>query len=65
MNGLPKQLFYVKVRQTESARLRMYEKGGGKYTSRAAAIQQRDRMIKKGLDAKLYESQPLVWKESE
>lgn len=67
MNGLPKQLFYVKILGAldENAKsVGIYKKGGGKYSNLASAITQRDHLRKYNhLDARVFVTQELEWTE--
>jgi len=58
--GLPKRFYFVKV-VNSNGKLRVYEKGGGKYSHKGHAKNQFDRLIAQGVEAEMYESQPLEW----
>ena len=57
--ALPKRLFYVRV--TGGKRPKIYEKAGGKYTSRINAEQHVERLRSSGAEVELWCSQELQW----
>jgi hypothetical protein len=61
--GKPKALFYVQIRRGAGKRLRVYEKGGGLYSSRAYAQEQVDRLRAKGVECDLFTTGPVEWVE--
>lgn len=56
----PKQLFWLDI--VTVGELKYREKGGGKYTSLAAATAQQQRLAARGIKTKLYQSAPIKWK---
>ena len=59
--ALPKEMFYVKVKHGDGAKLRVYEKGGGVYSSRKFAQDRVDWLTHRGVDCTLYTTGPIEW----
>ena len=57
----PKTLYWVDI--STIGKLKYRESGGGKFTNKPAAEARRDYLLGRGIEATLYESEPIQWKE--
>lgn len=60
MTRPPEILYWVEV--LDIGKLKYREKGGGKFTQKAAADARRVSLAKKGVTTRLLESEPIRWK---
>lgn len=61
-NQLPKQLYYVKIKPGGKRSLGYSEKGGGKYTVKQFALDQRDKLRSRGINCDVYTTQEIEWR---